>query len=156
MGSKKKRVAKRRPTKRRTTKRRVSKKAKRRVSKKSKRKVSKKRKTSKKKRVSKKKKTVKRRKARKSIRGTRAQVFRGTRQKVKTTGQTKTDLMKSKSGKIVSKIAFKAGREAYKRNGLEKWTKAFMQARENLELEGFVVMKKGTPFYKEAMKIYKQ
>merc|ERR1712034_104297 len=96
-----------------------------------------------------------RRKPRTSIRGTRAQVWRGTRTKVKTTGQTKTDLMKSKSGKIISKKAYKAGQKAYKRNGLSKWTKAFMQARKNLKLTGFVACKKGTKFYKEAMRLYK-
>merc|ERR1719281_634278 len=70
-----------------------------------------------------------RRRKRVSVRGSRAQVFRGTKAKVKTTGQTKSDLMKSKTGKIVSKKAHSAGKKAYKRNGLGKWTKAFMQAR---------------------------
>merc|ERR1719187_2675138 len=97
-----------------------------------------------------------RRKARRvSIRGSRAQVWNGTKQKVKTTGQTKSDLMKTKNGKIVSKKAFNAGKKAYKKNGLSKWTKAFMQARKNLKLKGFVACKKGTKFYKEAMRLYK-
>merc|ERR1711894_134476 len=91
------------------------------------------------KRVSKRKTTVRRRKARRvSVRGTRAQVFRGTRQKVKTTGQTKSDLMKNKRGKVVSKKANAAGRRVFKKNGLDKWNKAFMQARKNLGLKGFV------------------
>merc|ERR1712091_247782 len=81
--------------------------------------------------------------------------IRGTRQKVKTTGQTKSDLMKTKSGKIVSKKKFNAGKRAYKKNGLSKWTKAFMQARKNLKLKGFVACKKGSKFYKEAMRLYK-
>merc|ERR1719411_1503544 len=115
------------------------------------RRVSRKRRTTRKRRV-----VRRRRKARRtSIRGTRAQVFRGTRQKVKTTGQTKADLMKTKNGKIVSKKKFNAGKKAYKRNGLSKWTKAFMQARKNLKLKGFVACKKGTKFYKEAMRLYK-
>merc|ERR1712173_158364 len=97
-----------------------------------------------------------RRKARRvSIRGSRAQVFNGTRQKVKTTGQTKGDLMKDRNGKIVSKKANSAGKRAYKKNGLSKWTKAFMKARKNLKLKGFVACKKGTKFYKEAMRLYK-
>merc|ERR1712110_571771 len=97
------------------------------------------------------------RKARRmGIRGTRSQVFRGTRQKVKTTWETKGDLMKNKNGKVVSKKANKAGMRAYKRNGLSKWTKAFMQARKNLGLKGFVACKKGSKFYKEAMRIYKK
>merc|ERR1711979_27931 len=97
-----------------------------------------------------------RRKARKvSIRGTRGQVYRGTRQKVRTTGQTKDDLMKNKRGRIVSKKANAAGKRTYKRNGLAKWNKAFMQARKNLKLSGFVACKKGSKFYKEAMRLYK-
>merc|ERR1712226_158539 len=96
-----------------------------------------------------------RRRKRVSVRGTRAQVWRGTRAKVKTTGQAKSDLMKSKTGKIVSKKAYAAGKKAYKRNGLSKWTKAFMAARKKLGIKGFVACKKGTKFYKEAMKIYK-
>merc|ERR1711879_1056094 len=65
-----------------------------------------------------------------------------SRAKVKNTGQTKTDLMKTKSGKIISKKKFAAGKKAYKKNGLSKWTKAFMQARKNLGLKGFVACKK--------------
>merc|ERR1712241_561201 len=72
----------------------------------------------KKKTAKKQKKVVRKKKSKKrvSIRGTRAQVWRGTRQKVKTTGQTKGDLMKNKNGKIVSKKAYKAGQKAYKAN----------------------------------------
>merc|ERR1712018_516094 len=66
---------------------------------------------------------------------------RGTREKVKTTGQTKSDLMKNRNGNIVSKKAHKAGMRAYKRNGLSKWTKAFMQARKNLKIKGFMACK---------------
>merc|ERR1712241_608359 len=114
-----------------------------------------------KRRVSRKKKTTKkrvvkrRRKARKSNKGSRNQVWRGTREKVRTTGQTKKDLMKNKRGRVVSKKANAAGKRTYKRNGLDKWTKAFMQARKNLGLKGFVACKKGTKFYKEAMRLYK-
>ena len=62
--------------------------------------------------------------------------------------------MKNRTGKVVSKKAHKAGMRAYKKNGLGKWTKAFMKARKNLKLKGFVACKKGTRFYKEAKKIY--
>jgi len=64
--------------------------------------------------------------------------------------------MKSKTGKIVSKKAYKAGQNAYKRNGLSKWTKAFMKARKNLKIKGFQPCKKGTALYKEAMRLYKK
>merc|ERR1712154_682398 len=90
-----------------------------------------------------------------SIRGTRAQVFRGTRLKVKTTGQTKKDLMKSKSGKIVSKKKHAHGKRVYHKNGIAKWTKSLMQARKNLGITGFHAVKKGTKLYKETMKLYK-
>merc|ERR1719411_19542 len=114
------------------------------------------RRVSRKKRVTRRKKVVRRRKARKtSIRGTRSQVWRGTREKVKTTGQTKKDLMVNKRGKVVSKKANAAGKRTYKRNGLSKWTAAFMKARKSLGLKGFVACKKGSKFYKECMKFYK-
>merc|ERR1712110_1000893 len=116
------------------------------------RRVSRKRRTTRKRRVVRRKRRAKRRV---SIRGTRTQVWNGSRQKVKTTGQTKAALMKNKRGKVVSKKANAAGKRTYKRNGLNKWTKAFMQARKNLGLKGFVACKKGTKFYKEAMRLYK-
>jgi len=64
--------------------------------------------------------------------------------------------MKNKRGKIVSKKSHANGKRVYKKNGLAKWTKAFMQARKNLGIKGFVACKKGTKFYKEAMKIYRK
>merc|ERR1712018_390333 len=108
------------------------------------------------KRVSRKKKVVrKRRKARKvKVRGTRGQVWRGTRQKVKTTGQVKADLMKNKRGKIVSKAANKAGKRRYA--NIKAWTQAFTQARKNLKVKGFMPCKKGSKLYKETMKLYKK
>jgi len=135
------RSTKRRISRRRSTKRRISRRptSKRRVSR---RRVARQR-------------VVRRRKARKaSIRGTRAQVFRGTRKKVKTTGHVKNDLIKNKRGKIISKKAHASGKRSYK--NVKGWTQAFMQARENLGLTGFVVCKKGTKFYKECMKLYKK
>ena len=75
---------------------------------------------------------------------------------MKTTGQEKKHLMKNKRGKIVSKKANSAGLRTYKRNGLDKWTKAVMMARKNLGLKGFVAIKKGTDYYKEAMRLYKK
>merc|ERR1712038_642183 len=100
------------------------------------------------------KKTVGKRKKRVSMRGTRAQVFRGTKAKVKTTGHTKKDLMRNKRGKIVSKVSHRAGLRTYKRNGLANWNKALLNARNTLGHKGFVAVKKGTPLYDETMKIY--
>merc|ERR1712187_84747 len=87
-----------------------------------------------------------RRKARKpKVKGSRIQVFRGSRQK--TVGSlTKDDLVKNKRGKVVSKKAHARGKTLYKKN-LAGWHKAFMQARENLNVTGFVACKKGTPLY---------
>merc|ERR1711879_438379 len=98
-----------------------------------------------------------RRKARKvSTKGSKGQVFRGTKLKTRSSGQTKSDLMMNKRGKIVSKKSHANGKKVYKKNGLGKWTKAFMQARKNLNIKGFVPCKKGTKFYKEAMRLYKK
>jgi len=163
--SKKGRVSKK--TRKSSSKKRVSrKKASRRVARKASRttrKSSKKnnsvrrRKTTAKKVPKKRKTVVKKRKARKPlVRGTRGQVWRGTREKVKTTGHTKRELMKNARGRIVSKKAYKAGLKKYKANGLSKWTNAFMQARKKLGVTGFVACKKGTKLYKEAMRIYSQ
>merc|ERR1719150_2157795 len=134
----------------RRARRRVSRKR-RSVRRRTRRRVSKKRRTSRRRVVR------RRRKARKvSIRGSKSQVFRGTKQKTKCSGHTKKMLMKNKRGKIVSKKAHAKGLRTYKKNGLAKWTKAFMQARKNLGLKGFVACKKGTRFYKEAMKLYRK
>merc|ERR1711870_17502 len=139
-------------TKRRVPKKRkvTPKKSKKRASKKVKRRTSKRRLAKRRKFVRKKTK----KKARKvSIRGTRAQVFRGTRKKVKTTGQVKKDLMKNKRGKIISKKQHAFGKRSYK--SIQKWTEAFVEARKNLGITGFKACKKGTPFYNECQRIYK-
>jgi len=121
------------------------------------RRVTRRKRVTRRRRVTRRKKVVRRRRARKrvSIRGTRTQVYRGTRQKVKTTGQVKSDLMKNKRGKVISKKAHAHGKKVYKKNGIEKWTKAFMQARKNLKIKGFTPCKKGTKLYKETMRLYK-
>merc|ERR1712210_416660 len=61
-------------------------------------------------------------------------VFHGT--KVKTTsGLKKSDLKKSKSGKIVSVKKSAAGKKAYKR--ISGWTSAVAKARKALGIKGF-------------------
>merc|ERR1712154_210993 len=107
--------------------------------------------------VTRRKRVVRRkRRARKvSIRGSRMQVFRGSRQKVKNTGQTKADLMRNKRGKIISKAAHAHGKKVFHKNGISKWNKAFMQARKNLGIKGFMPIKKGTKLYRETMRLYK-
>merc|ERR1712196_233164 len=79
-------------------------------------------------------------------------VFKG--KKVKTVGGLKKEhLVKSKSGKIVSKKKSLHGKKIYKR--IAKWTGAVQKARKALGLKGFVAIKKGTAFYKKAMSFYK-
>merc|ERR1712061_903189 len=119
------------------------------------RRVSRKR-VSRKRRTTRKRKTVRKRKARKkvSVRGTKTQVFRGTRQKTRGGGLQKNDLVKNKRNKVVSKKKHAQGKRLYKKNGIQKWNEAFMQARKNLGIKGFMPCKKGSKLYKETMKLY--
>merc|ERR1711934_1026027 len=66
-------------------------------------------------------------------------------------GLSKSDLVKSKSGKIVSK---KRSLNAKRSNNLGPWTAAVKKARKALNIKGFVALKKGTPFYKKAKEFY--
>merc|ERR1719327_719557 len=78
-------------------------------------------------------------------------VFRGTKAKT-TGGLTKTDLVKSKSGKIVSKKSLAHGKKMYA--NIEGWTTAVQKARKALNVKGFVAVKKGTPLYKKAKEFF--
>merc|ERR1712078_250766 len=80
----------------------------------------------------------------------RAVVFRGNKEKTYT-GLTKSDLIKNKNGKIVSK---KASLRAKKNNFIKGWTTAVKQARKALGLKGFVAIKKGSTLYKKAKEFY--
>merc|ERR1711862_1055783 len=77
----------------------------------------------------------------------RAVVFHGTKEKTYT-GLTKSDLMKNKYGKIVSK---KASLRAKKNNA---WTSAIQKARKALGIKGFVAIKKGSALYNKAKELY--
>merc|ERR1711964_134416 len=98
-----------------------------------------------------KKKATKKKKAPKIKRGSFRRVWSGTVARSKGNLQ-KTDLTKNKSGKVVSKKGHAQGVKNYKR--ISKWTAAFMKARKELKLKGFVACKKGTAFYKCARKHY--
>merc|ERR1712232_329578 len=80
---------------------------------------------------------MKRRMMKKSViaKGKRAKssVFRGTKAKT-SGGLKKSDLKKSKSGKVVSIKASNNGKKAYKR--ISGWTKACQQARKALTSRG--------------------
>merc|ERR1739844_302973 len=66
----------------------------------------------------------------------RAAVFKG--RKAKTAGGlTKDTLIKSKSGKIVSKAASARGKKAFATSALKKWGAATLQARKALGITGF-------------------
>jgi len=67
------------------------------------------------------------------------------------TGLSKSDLVKSKSGKIVSR---KKSLLAKKRNSFGPWLVAVKKARKALNIKGFCAIKKGTPFYKKAKEFY--
>merc|ERR1712188_347317 len=74
-------------------------------------------------------------------------VLRGGKEKTYT-GLKKSDLMKSKTGKVVTKKQHAAGKKAFK--NIKAWTTACTKARKDLGLTGFVAVKKGTPLYKAA------
>merc|ERR1711937_375259 len=78
-------------------------------------------------------------------------VFSGTKAKT-STGLTKSDLTKSKSGKIVSKKKSVLGKKLYAQ--IKGWTVAVQKARKALGVKGFVAVKKGTPLYNKAKELY--
>merc|ERR1712072_1122622 len=83
----------------------------------------------------------------------RAVVFHGTKEKTYT-GLKKTDLMKNKAGRIVTKKSSAAGKKAYA--NIKGWTTAVQKARKALGVKGFQAVKKGSPLYKKAKEIYGQ
>merc|ERR1712224_994406 len=77
----------------------------------------------------------------------RSVVFLGY--KIKTyTGLTKSDLMKNKRGKIVTKKSSAAGKKSY--SNIKGWCVAVQKARKALGVKGFVAIKKGKALYKRA------
>merc|ERR1739841_173354 len=63
------------------------------------------------------------------------------------TGLTKSDLVKNKAGRIVSK-------KASLRAKASPWLAAVKKARAELKIKGFFAIKKGTPLYKRAKELY--
>jgi len=73
-----------------------------------------------------------------------------------TEGRTKLrkeDLMMNKAGKIVSKKQSDAAKKRYS-DGIGKWAVAVKRAREELGIQGFAAVKKGTPIYEKAREFY--
>merc|ERR1719169_87204 len=64
----------------------------------------------------------------------KSSVFRGSKAKT-SGGLKKTDLIKNKSGKVVSKKSSAHGKKAYKH--ISAWIKAVQKARKALNIKGF-------------------
>merc|ERR1712039_1116671 len=69
-------------------------------------------------------------------------------------GLTKEQLTKSKKGKIVGKSAQAHGQQSYKY--LKPWIEAFQKARAELQITGFVCLKKESYLYLKTLELYKQ
>merc|ERR1712014_322397 len=67
-------------------------------------------------------------------------------------GLTKDALVKSKTGKIVSKRLHARGKKSYA--NIKWWVEAFLQARTELDLNGFVAIKKGSALYTKTRELY--
>ena len=85
------------------------------------------------------------------VRGTRRQVWAGTRQKTMS-GLDKTMFMKNKNGKIVSRKKHALGKRQFK--NIRGWTQAVSKARKALGITGFCAVKKGTALYMKAREFY--
>merc|ERR1712061_42971 len=72
-------------------------------------------------------------------RGARAKVFSGRKEKTGT-GLTKSELIKNKAGKVVSKKASAHAKRQWVKNGLKAWADAVKKARKELGLTGFVAI----------------
>merc|ERR1711862_1020889 len=64
-------------------------------------------------------------------------------------GLKKTDLVKNKAGRIVSK-------KRSARSKASPWIAACKAARAALKIKGFAVIKKGSPLYNKAKELYKK
>ena len=99
----------------------------------------------------------KRRAMRVSIKGKKASVFKG--RKVKTSGGLKkSDLMKNKRGKVVSKKMHARGLKQFKK--VAKWAAAVKAARKSLGVRGFLAVggktAKGQALLKKVRSLYRK
>jgi len=67
-------------------------------------------------------------------------------------GLTKEQLVKNKAGKVVSKRMQAHGKKSYA--NIKGWVDAFMKARVELGLVGFVAIKTGSPLYAKTKELY--
>merc|ERR1719473_1976145 len=75
-------------------------------------------------------------------------VLRGSKAKT-TGGLTAKDLIKNKSGRVVSKKLSAKGKKS-------PWIAAVKKARAALKIKGFCAIKKGTPLYVKAKEFFNQ
>merc|ERR1712127_596021 len=96
------------------------------------------------------KKTMKKKKAAKKAsivakgRGAKARVFKGLKTKT-SSGLTKDTLIKSKSGKVVSKAHSAASKKKFASGPLKKWCDAAKVARKEMGIKGFCAVGGSTP-----------
>merc|ERR1711865_1214165 len=92
-------------------------------------------------------------------RGAKARVFKGKKEKT-SGGLKKTDLIKSKNGKIVSKKASLRAKNSKNGRKIAKWGGAVKQARKNLGIKGFCAVggksAKGQQLLKAVRSIYRK
>merc|ERR1719245_73613 len=72
-------------------------------------------------------------------RGAKAKVFKGTKAAT-SGGLKKSDIIKNKNGKFVSKKASQRAKKTYQTNGIAKWIAACKQARKALGIKGMQVI----------------
>merc|ERR1712137_759843 len=72
----------------------------------------------------------------------RAVVFSGKKEKTGS-GLKQTDLVKNKTGRIVSKKASTASKKRFQGSRLQKWVKAVAAARKELKITGFLALNSG-------------
>merc|ERR1739848_774508 len=89
-------------------------------------------------------------------RGAKARVFKGTKAAT-SGGLKKSDIIKNKAGKFVSKKASIRAKKSYQKNGIAKWIKAVQTARKSLGIKGMQVVggktAKGQALLKKARSI---
>merc|ERR1719263_1397647 len=66
---------------------------------------------------------------------------------------TKSDLIKNKAGRVVSKKASATAKKRFSTT-IKGWLEAVKKARKELGVKGFVAIKKGSALYKKAKEFY--
>merc|ERR1712224_176842 len=84
----------------------------------------------------------------------KAMVLRGSKEKT-ATGLKKSDLMRNKNGKIVSKKKSALAKKMFA-STVGPWMQAVKKARAALKIKGFVAIKKGSPLYIKAKEFFRK